>query len=155
VVSVTLVRSDPFREIDRFFQQAFGGPGERSWGMPMDAYRKDDMFLLQLDVPGIAADSVELTVDNNVLTIKGTRHAPSMHEGVEPVVAERLWGEFTRQVLLGNNLDVSRIQADYDAGVLTVSIPVAEHAKPRRIDVTVREGSATVASPRQKEAVGS
>jgi HSP20 family protein len=155
VVSVALVRSDPFREIDRFFQQAFGGPGERSWGMPMDAYRKDDMFLLQLDVPGIAADSVELTVDNNVLTIRATRHAPATMEGVDPVIAERPWGEFTRQVLLGNNLDVSRIQADYDAGVLTVSIPVAEHAKPRRIDVTVREGSATVGSPRQREAVGS
>ena len=138
---MALVRSDPFREIDRFFQQAFGGPGERNWGMPMDAYRKDDMFLLQLDVPGIAADSVELTVDNNVLTIKATRHAPTMQEGVEPVIAERPWGEFTRQVLLGSNLDVSRIQADYDAGVLTVSIPVAEHAKPCRIDVTGRRSS--------------
>jgi len=152
---VALVRSDPFREIDRFFQQAFGGPGERTWGMPMDAYRKDDMFLLQLDVPGIAADAVELTVDNNVLTIKATRHAPSMQEGVEPVIAERSWGEFTRQVLLGNNLDVTKIHAEYDAGVLTVSIPVAEHAKPRRIDVTVREDAATVASPRQPEAVSS
>ena len=152
---MALVRSDPFREIDRFFQQAFGGPGERAWGMPMDAYRKDDMFLLQLDVPGIAADAVDLTVDNNVLTIKATRHAPSMQDAVEPVIAERPWGEFTRQVLLGNNLDVTRIQAEYDAGVLTVSIPVAEHAKPRRIDVTVREDPATVASPRQPEAVGS
>jgi len=152
---VALVRSDPFREIDRFFQQAFGGPGERSWGMPMDAYRKDDMFLLQLDVPGISADSVELTVDNNVLTVKATRHAPTMQEGVEPVIAERPWGEFTRQVLLGNNLDISRIQADYDAGVLTVSIPVAEHAKPRRIDVSVRDTSTPVSAPRQPEAVTS
>lgn len=152
---MALVRSDPFREIDRFFQQALGGPGERTWGMPMDAYRKDDMFLLQLDIPGIDAESVELTVDNNVLTIKATRHAPTMQEGVEPVISERQWGEFTRQVLLGNNLDLSRIQADYDAGVLTVSIPVAEHAKPRRIDVTVREGSAAVAAPRQPESVTS
>ena len=151
---MTLVRSDPFREIDRFFQQAFGGPGERNWGMPMDAYRKDDMFLLQLDVPGIAADAVELTVDNNVLTIKATRHAPTMQEGVEPVIAERSWGEFSRQVLLGNNLDVGKIHADYDAGVLTISIPVAEHAKPRKIDVTVREGSSSVTPPRQPEAVG-
>ena len=150
---MALVRSDPFREIDRFFQQAFGGPGERSWGMPMDAYRKDDMFLLQLDVPGISAESVELTVDNNVLTIRASRHAPVMQEQVEPVVAERPWGEFSRQVLLGNNLDVSRIQAEYDAGVLTVSIPVAEHAKPRRIEVNVRDSSAPVASPRQPEAV--
>ena len=150
---MALVRSDPFREIDRFFQQAFGGPGERTWGMPMDAYRKDDRFLLQLDVPGISADAVELTVDNNVLTIKATRHAPTMQEGVEPVIAERPWGEFTREVLLGNNLDVSKIEAEYDAGVLTVSIPVAEHAKPRRIDVSVREAATSVASPRQPEAV--
>lgn len=152
---MALVRSDPFREIDRLFQQALGGPGERNWGMPMDAYRKDDMFLLQLDVPGIAAEAVELTVDNNVLTIKATRHAPTMQEGVEPVIAERPWGEFTRQVLLGNNLDVSKIRADYDAGVLTVSIPVAEHAKPRRIDVSVREAPASVGAPRRPEAVGS
>lgn len=152
---MALVRSDPFREIDRFFQQAFGGPGERTWGMPMDAYRKDDMFLLQLDVPGIAADAVELTVDNNVLTIKATRHAPTMHEGVEPVISERSWGEFSRQVLLGNNLDVSKIRAEYDAGVLTVSIPVAEQAKPRRIDVSVREGGASVAAPREPQAVTS
>ena len=152
---MAFVRSDPFREIDRFFQQAFGGPGERNWGMPMDAYRKDDMFLLQLDIPGIDADAVELTVDNNVLTVKATRHAPTMQEGVEPVIAERPWGEFSRQVLLGNNLDVSRIQADYDAGVLTVSIPVAEHAKPRRIDVSVRDSAAAVTSPRQPEAVTS
>ena len=152
---MALVRSDPFREIDRFFQQAFGGPGERSWGMPMDAYRKDDMFLLQLDVPGIDADGVELTVDNNVLTIKATRHAPTMQEGVEPVIAERPWGEFTRQVLLGNNLDVSSIQAEYDAGVLTVSIPVAEQAKPRRIDVSVRSHPQGVPGAREPQAVGS
>jgi HSP20 family protein len=152
---VALVRTDPFREIDRFFQQALGGPGERTWGMPMDAYRKDDMFLLQLDVPGIEVDDVELTVDNDVLTIKATRHAPATNERVEPVIAERPWGEFTRQVLLGNNLDVGKIQAEYAAGVLTVSIPVAEHAKPRRIDVSVREGSASVAAPRQPGAVTS
>ncbi|HUR51549.1 MAG TPA: Hsp20/alpha crystallin family protein [Mycobacteriales bacterium] len=145
---MALVRSDPFREIDRFFQQAFGGGGERSWGMPMDAYRKDDMFLVQFDVPGIAADGVELAVDNNVLTVTATRHAPTMQEGVQPVVSERPWGEFTRQVLLGDNLDVERIHAEYDAGVLTVSIPVAERAKPRRIEVSVREAGS-------KEAVAS
>jgi HSP20 family protein len=151
---VPIVRSDPFRDLDRFFQQAFGGTsGERTWGMPMDAYRKDGMFLLQFDVPGITADSVELTVDNNVLTVKATRHAPAMQEDVQPVIAERPWGEFTREVLLGDNLDTSHVQAEYDAGVLTVSIPVAEHAKPRRIDVTVREGSATMVGATPQQAV--
>lgn len=152
---MALVRSDPFREIDRFFQQALGGPGERNWSMPLDAYRKDDMFLLQLDVPGIAPDSVELTVDNHVLTIKATRHAPTMQEGVQPVIAERPWGEFTRQVLLGDNLDIEKIQAEYEGGVLTVTLPVAEHAKPRRIDVSVKDNSTTVAAPREPEAVSS
>lgn len=152
---MSAVRSDPFRELDRFFQQALGGTGERAWGMPMDGYRKDDRFLLQFDVPGITADSLELSVDNNVLTVKATRHAPTMQEGVEPVFAERPWGEFTRQVLLGDNLDTDNVQAEYDSGVLTITIPVAEHAKPRRIDVAVRSGAASVGAPRQPEAVAS
>jgi HSP20 family protein len=152
---VALVRSDPFREIDRFFQQAFGGGGERSWGMPMDGYRKDDLFLLQFDVPGIAADGIELSVDNNVLTVKATRHAPTMQEGVQPVVTERPWGDFTRQVLLGDNLDIEKINAEYDAGVLTVTIPVAERARPRRIDVAVREGSSSISPPTVQEQVTS
>ncbi|MDH4160175.1 MAG: Hsp20/alpha crystallin family protein [Actinomycetota bacterium] len=151
---MALVRSDPFRDFDRFVQQAFGGSvGERAWSMPMDAYRKDDTFLLQLDVPGISPDSVELTVDNNVLTVKATRHAPVMHDGVSPLISERPFGDFTREILLGNNLDLGQIRAEYDAGVLTVSIPVAEHAKPRRIDVSVREGAAPIPSGSQAQAV--
>ena len=152
---MTLVRSDPFRELDRFFQQAFGGTGERMWSMPLDAYRKDDMFLVQLDVPGIAPDSVELTVDNHVLTVKATRHAPTMQEGVQPVIAERPWGEFSRQILLGDNLDTSNIRAESDAGVLTVSLPIAEHAKPRKIDVAVKDSATTVGAAPQQQAVAS
>lgn len=152
---MVLVRSDPFREIDRFFQQAFGGSGERNWGMPMDGYRKDDMLLLQFDIPGIPANAVELSIDNNVLTVKATRHQPTMQEGVRPVFAERPFGEFSRQVLLGENLDTSQVQAEYDAGVLTVTIPVAEHARPRRIEVSVREGASTIETSRQREAVTS
>ncbi|MCW2599282.1 MAG: heat-shock protein Hsp20, partial [Frankiales bacterium] len=121
----------------------------------MDAYRREDMFLLQFDVPGISADGVELHVDNNVLTVKATRHAPTMQGGVQPVVSERPWGEFTRQVLLGDNLDVEKVHAEYDAGVLTVSIPVAERAKPRRIDVSVKEGSASLSAGPKQEAVAS
>jgi len=152
---MALVRSDPFSELDRFFQQAFGSAGERNWSMPLDAYRKDDMFLVQLDVPGIAPDSVELTVDNHVLTVKATRHAPTMQEGVQPVIAERPWGEFTRQILLGDNLDTSNIRAEYDAGVLTVTLPVAEHAKPRKIDVAVKDSATSVEASQQQAAVTS
>ena len=138
---MALVRSDPFRDVDRLFQQLWGGQngnGSRSMAMPMDAFRKDDSFLMRLDLPGVSADAVELTVEENVLTIKADRPAPPASDGVEVVIAERPYGTFTRQVFLGTNLDTEHIQAEYEAGVLTLAIPVAEHAKPRRIEVTER-----------------
>jgi len=138
---MALVRSDPFRDIDRLMQQLWGGGTPsgtvaRPLAMPMDAYRKGDSFLIQLDLPGVKADSIELTVEENVLTIRAERPAPPTAEGVEAVVVERPYGSFTRQVFLGENLDTEHILADYDIGVLTLSIPVAEHAKPRRIVIT-------------------
>jgi HSP20 family protein len=136
---VALVRSDPFRELDRVAQQLWGlGNGTRSLAMPMDAYRKDDVFLIQFDLPGIDADSIELTVEDNVLTVKAERPTPPMSEGVQRLVAERLYGTFSRQVFLGDNLDIEHITADYEQGVLILSIPVAAHAKARRIPVTHR-----------------
>lgn len=138
---MALVRSDPFRDVDRLFQQLWGtspGNGMRSMAMPMDAYRKDDSFLIRLDLPGVTVDSVDLTVEDNVLTIKAERPAPPRSDRVESVIAERPYGTFTRQVFLGTNLDTENIRAEYEAGVLTLAIPVAEHAKPRRIEVTDR-----------------
>ena len=138
---MALVRSDPFRDVDRLFQQLWGGQngnGSRTMAMPMDAFRKDDSFLMRLDLPGVSADAVELTVEENVLTIKAERPAPPASEGIEAVIAERPYGTFTRQVFLGTNLDTEHIRAEYEAGVLTLAIPVAEHAKPRRIEVTER-----------------
>jgi len=138
---MALVRSDPFRDVDRLFQQLWGeqgGNGSRALTMPMEAYRKDDSFLIRLDLPGVSADAVELTVEENVLTIKAERPAPPASERVEVVIAERPYGTFTRQVFLGTNLDTEHIRAEYEAGVLTLAIPVAEHAKPRRIEVTGR-----------------
>lgn len=136
---MALVRSDPFRDVDRLFQQLWSGQtgnGARPLAMPMDAYRKDDSFLIRLDLPGVAADAVELTVEDSVLTIKAERSAPPASDGVESVIAERPHGAFVRQVFLGTNLDTEHIRAAYEAGVLTLAIPVAEHAKPRRIEVT-------------------
>jgi HSP20 family protein len=104
--------------------------------IPMDAYRKDDSLLLQLDLPGVNPDTVDLTVEDHVLTITAERPAPSRTEGVDSVIAERPFGTFSRQVALGKTLDSEHIQANYDAGVLTVVIPVVEKAKPRRIEVT-------------------
>jgi HSP20 family protein len=132
-----LVRSEPFREVDRLFQQMFGDSTRRiaSMAMPMDAFRNGDQFLLQFDLPGVERSSIDLTVDNNTLVVKAERPIPKLSEETEALVAERPHGTFTRQVFLGDNLDTSRIDAQYDAGVLTLSIPVAEQAKPRRIEV--------------------
>lgn len=132
-----LVRSEPYRDIDCLFQQLVGDTTRRvtSVGIPMDAYRKADQFLLQFDVPGVDSESIELTVDNNTLTVKAERQAPALAEGIEALVAERPHGVFTRQILLGDNLDTSKIDARFSDGVLTLSIPVAEEAKPRRIDI--------------------
>jgi len=135
---MALVRSDPFRDIDRLFQQLWGTPNgglARVMSMPIDAYRKDDVFLIQVDLPGVAPDSIDLTVEDNVLTVKAERHAPATSEDVETLVSERPHGTFTRQMFLGENLDTDKIEAHYDTGVLTLSIPVAAHAKPRRIEV--------------------
>jgi len=136
---MALVRSDPFRDVDRLVQQLWGAQqsGPRPMAMPMDAYRKDDSFLLQLDLPGVTPESIELTVEENVLTISAERTTPPKGEGVESVIAERTFGTFTRQVVLGKTLDSERIEANYEGGVLTVAIPVAERAMPRRIEVSI------------------
>ena len=132
-----LVRSEPFRDFDRLFQQMMGETTRRATvlTMPMDAYRKEDQFLVQFDLPGVEASSIELTVDNNTLIVKADRKPPLVSDGVEALVAERPHGTFSRQILLGDNLDTAKIDAHYADGVLTLSIPVAEEAKPRRIEV--------------------
>ena len=135
---MALVRSDPFRELDRLTQQLWGGDGRSraNLSMPMDAFKKGDTFLVQIDLPGVDGDAIEITVEDNVLTVKVERPSPSMTEDVETLVAERPYGTFARQMFLGDNLDVEKIEADYSSGVLTLSIPVAPHAKPRRIEVS-------------------
>jgi HSP20 family protein len=137
---MVLVRSDPFRDVDRWFQQLWPSQqnGPKSMAMPMDAYRKEDSFLLRLDLPGVKPDSIELTVEDGVLTISAERPAAPKTEGVESVIAERPHGNFSRRVVLGKQLDSESIEANYEDGVLTVVIPVAEKAKPRRIEVTTR-----------------
>ncbi len=104
----------------------------------MDAYRKDNSFLIRLDLPCVCADAVELTVKENVLTIKAERGAPTTSNGIEVVIAERFFGTITRQVFLGTNLDTQHVWAEYEAGVLTFAIPVVERAEPCRIESTER-----------------
>ncbi|MEU4653800.1 Hsp20/alpha crystallin family protein [Streptomyces sp. NPDC023723] len=129
-----LMRTDPFREFDRLAQQVLGTSTARPAAMPMDAYRSGDDFVVHFDLPGIDPESIELDVERNVLSVRAERRSPAP-EGAETVVAERPTGTFTRQLFLGETLDTDRVDASYDAGVLTLRIPVAEQAKPRRIQI--------------------
>jgi HSP20 family protein len=135
-VGPMLMRSDPFRELDRLTQQVFGtiGTATRPAVMPMDAWRQGDEFVVEFDLPGVDPSSVDLDIERNVLTVKAER-APLNGE-YELLAAERPRGVFSRQLILGDNLDTDSVQASYHAGVLTLRIRVAEQAKPRRIEVT-------------------
>jgi HSP20 family protein len=132
-----LMRTDPFREFDRLTQQLFNA-SQRPTAMPIDAYRKDDWFYVHFDLPGVRADDVELTVERNVLTVRAERKGAT-EEGVELIAAERPQGTFTRQLFLGDTLNTDKLEADYDAGVLTVRIPVADEAKPRRVEISASD----------------
>ncbi|MDM4719167.1 Hsp20/alpha crystallin family protein [Micromonospora sp. WMMA1363] len=129
-----LMRTDPFREIDRLAEQFFG-TATRPAMMHLDAYRDGEYFYAAFDLPGVDSDSIECTVERNVLTVRAERRRPS-GDAVELVAAERPMGTFTRQLLLGDTLDTDKLEAGYDNGVLTLRIPVAERAKPRRVTVT-------------------
>lgn len=129
-----LLRTDPFRDLDRLADHLFGTLA-RPAGMPMDAYRTGDDVVVHLDLPGVDADSIDLDVERNVLTVRAERRSPSP-EGAEQIAAERPTGHFGRQVFLGDTLDADNIKASYDAGVLTLRVPVAEQAKPRKISIT-------------------
>jgi HSP20 family protein len=139
-----LVRTDPFRDLDRLTQQLLG-TATRPAAMPMDAYRKGDTFYIHLDLPGVSAESIDLTVEQNVLTVRAERQ-PIQIDGAEMIVAERPGGVFTRQVFLGDTLDTENIGADYSAGILTLTIPVHEQAKPRTIQITGHEDHKQVAA---------
>ena len=132
-----LMRTDPFRELDRLTQQFFGAQGtaSRPAVMPMDAYRSGEEYVVRFDLPGVSADSIDLDVERNVLTVKAERKA-DFGENADVQVAERPRGVFSRQLFLGETLDTDNIAAEYDAGVLTLRIPVAEKAKPRKIEIT-------------------
>ena len=131
-----LMRTDPFRELDRLAQQMMSsGTWSRPSAMLMDAYRDNSSFLVHLDLPGVDADSIDLTVEQNVLTVHAERKPP-VGDSAERVVAERTYGVFSRQLFLGETLDTEHLTASYDAGVLTLTIPVAEQAKPRKVAIS-------------------
>ena len=128
--------TDPFRDFDRLTSQLLGttlGTTNRPAVMPMDAWREGDVFHLEFDLPGVATESIDLDVERNVLTVRAERVA--QNGDWEMLASERPRGIFSRQLVLGDNLDLDQIQANYDAGVLRLTIPVAERAKPRKIEV--------------------
>jgi HSP20 family protein len=128
-----LLRStDPFRDFDRLTQQIFGTTN-RPAVMPMDAWREGDRFVIEFDLPGVARESIDLDVERNVLTVRAERVA--RNGDWEMLASERPRGVFSRQLVLGDNLDLDRIEANYEGGVLRLTVPVAEKAKPRKIEV--------------------
>jgi HSP20 family protein len=133
---MTVLRFDPFQEFDRLSRQMLGtGRGPRS--MPMEAYRRGEQFFIHLDLPGVNPDDVQLTVERNVVSVRAERRS-LWREGDEVLVDETPQGSFGRQLFLGDNLDSGRLEASFDQGILTLTIPVAEQAKPRRIQVSAR-----------------
>jgi HSP20 family protein len=128
-----LIRTaDPFRDLDRLAQQVFGTTN-RPAVMPMDAWREGDHFVIEFDLPGVAAESIDLDVERNVLTVRAERVA--RNGDWEMLASERPRGVFSRQLVLGDNLDLGKIEAGYDGGVLRLQVPVAEQAKPRKIQI--------------------
>jgi HSP20 family protein len=128
------MRFDPFRELDRLAEQTLSAGTRAVHSMPMEALRRGDELLVHLDVPGVPREDIELTVERNVVSVR-VRRVPARQEGDEVIIDERPYGEFTRQLFLGDNLDVDRMAADTKDGVLTLTIPVSEKSKPRRIEL--------------------
>ncbi|AWZ07004.1 MULTISPECIES: Hsp20/alpha crystallin family protein [unclassified Streptomyces] len=137
-----LMRTDPFREMDRIVQQLSGSSG--TWSkpsvMPMDAYREGDEYVIAFDLPGVSTEAIDIDVERNMLTVKAERRPVAKADSVKVELSERPLGVFSRQIVLADTLDTERIQADCDAGVLTLRIPIAERAKPRKISIGGESG---------------
>ncbi|MFR0637673.1 Hsp20/alpha crystallin family protein [Arthrobacter sp. LS16] len=135
-----MMQTEVLRDFDRLVQRAFNTQlsSEPVHPMPMEAWRDEDGFHAEFDLPGIDAEQIDTAVEKNILTIRAERTKP---EGRQYVTgSERLWGHFTRELVLGDHLDTESIQASYVDGVLRLDIAVAESAKPRRIQVAVNRG---------------
>ncbi|MFD3535809.1 Hsp20/alpha crystallin family protein [Streptomyces sp. NPDC058664] len=133
-----LMRTDPFRELDRLTQQMLGTTGtwSRPSAVPMDAYREGDVYVIALDLPGVSPDAIDIDVERNMLTVKAERRPVAKADDVQMELSERPLGVFSRQLMLADTLDTEKITADYEAGVLTLRIPIAERAKPRKITIS-------------------
>jgi HSP20 family protein len=143
-----LMRTDPFRELERFTQQFFGIPQSGTWSrsaaMPIDAYRTGNEFIVALDLPGVAPDSIDVNVERNVLTVKAERRPLNLGDDAQAQVTERPLGVFSRQMFLSDALDTEHIEAGYENGVLVLRIPVAEQAQPRKVAVSLGGGRTAI-----------
>ncbi|SDT74751.1 Hsp20/alpha crystallin family protein [Actinoplanes derwentensis] len=140
-----LMRSEPFTEASRLAQQLFGASSAGTWsrptGMPVDAIRNGDEFVIAFDLPGVDADAIDIDIERNVLTVRAERRPIDLGEQAVTQLTERPLGVFSRQLFLGDALDTDRIDAAYDNGVLVLRIPIAEKAKPRKVNVVGRQQS--------------
>jgi HSP20 family protein len=152
-----VLRFDPFRDIDRLAEQVLGaqaGSARAPRMMPMDLYRSGDHYVVHADLPGVDPGSIDVSVDNNTLTIKAERTGRP-EETVDWIASERFAGTYMRQLSLGDGVDADQISATYHNGVLTVSLPVAERAKPRRIQVSAPADQTVIEASPQHTAVAS
>jgi HSP20 family protein len=139
-----LMRTDPFRDLDRLTQQVFG-TAARPAAMPMDAWQEEGEFVVAFDLPGVNVDTVDLDIERNVLTVRAERR-DATQPNVELIASERPRGVFSRQLILGDTLDTEKVKATYADGVLTLRIPVQEKAKPRKIEITSHDRDQTAIS---------
>jgi len=134
-----LMRTDPFRDLDRLAAQLLGTTTAGTWSRPnpmhLDAWRENDEFVVCFDLPGVSLDAIDVDIERNVLTVKAERRPTAIGEA-KVEISERPLGVFSRQLFLGDTLDTDNIKADYEAGVLTLRISVAEKAKPRKVEIT-------------------
>ena len=144
-----LMRTDPFRDLDRFAQQVLGTPA-RPAAMPIDAHRQGDAFVVEIDLPGVDAGSIDLTVEKTGLTGHAARRRAG-GDDAELVVGERPHGTFSRQLFLGESLDADQLTASYSDGVLTLRVPVAEKAKPRRVEISTGSSPTAIEASSSEE----
>jgi HSP20 family protein len=133
----SMLGGDPFfADFDRLSRRLLGGGAGTGIGaaMPMDVLRRGEELLVRIDLPGVAPDSLRISTEGRTLTIEASRQ-PEERDGDVVFLRGRPAGTVRQQLLLPDHLDIERVQASYDNGVLTIRIPVAEHAKPRRIEI--------------------
>lgn len=139
-----LIQTDPFRDFDTLFNRLGSGRASANGVMPMDAFRRGTDVWVHIDLPGVKADELDITVERNVLTISAERQW-QRQENDQAYFAERYRGSFRRQIQLGDGLDLNNLEANLHDGVLTIRIPVGEQAKPRKVAISQREGDSSAA----------